>query len=1228
MANSELNLSINIEAQADTSDLSALLAVLKNLGVNVSDLRPEVNTLSNEIDTLTKQQKVVESFRSLQNEVGNTQKSFEAAKSKLRDLTTELNAVESPSQNLITAFKQTNNEVIKLGNTLERQQAQLKAVGDRFTSVGLEANSLSSAQAKITETSSVLSTKLQSVKEKLEGIAKTAEEQKKVDEALKTLGIDAEQLSTGITKTERSFISALQAIAISAQTTEEQLREALVTTLQTVKTPAALAELNRELDNIAASGRLSAEQINGLRTITEKPFPDPTGELRTGTHGAVNVMEELKQTVLGFLALDAFRRFVTETVNSSRVAESAFKGLQSVAEGTGAGIGAAYAAATKLASSGVLSLTEASISLQNLLSRGYSIEQAVQTINRLSDSAAFNRQTHLQWGEAIVGATEGLRNENSQLVDNAGVTKNVSVIWKEYADSIGKSVEELTKQEKIQAEVNGIIKETGVQAGNTDKALQGFEGSLVRMNKNIGEMKTKIGQDLTPAIISLTEGVSGLTGYLSPLIGGWDKFVVSIAYSIDKLILLKDGLFNLENPTKKIDALTQAYNQSLQDIDDRFGTFTTRIKENAAALATQETAQKSAAATAAAAANIQAQATEDFSNALKALGVSVTDVNTGMTKMERESITSLTSIASSAESNSAILSTAFMSALQKIESSIGLVKFREQLDAVIESGKLTGLELENLTRLQSAVNDTIGKGVYSLDSFRDGLNNVKESFVNSVTASDQFGQALKRVGLDAEQVLSGMDARFKEIIVSLQNLAETGKLTGAALKEALQNAIKTADSQAELKALDALIKKLGEDGKLTGSEMTLALDAVKDKLLQVADATDPVAQAFKVLGIQSHDALNQAAQDAKDAFETIRASGTATTGDLNAAFAAMAEKVIEAGKAAGPVGEAMAVAFLKAKAATAEEVAEVEKLIGTYHEAAAAAESSAGSQVAASNQVTAATKSQAAAAQAVGGIQKQQIENYNDLSEAGKKWADALIAQSVASDNARAGTAAYRNETGQTIKEIDNLISREESEAAQVEQLQEQFNAGTISAASLKFQLGQLAAQLADPITSAGASALQTLKELQQQIKDTRDSAAGTGAETETGTGTSGRPTQPILSNFTASPTEGEIVVINGVRWQFHRESPTIAYWINLDYLDYSRPTGNNTTETSAKSGMLDISGTTALKTDLADIHDWLERINTKATAVGDSIAKQVTSSSFVVQAVVKELQLQAGRAN
>lgn len=1183
-----LNLAINISGTAETSELTALLGILQSLGIDVSQLEPKVNELSSELDTLGRQQKLVESFRALQDTVTTTQKSIDNAKDKLRGLTVELVATESPSKTLIESFRQATQEVSQLEKALAKQQTQLSAVESKFSSAGLEAKNLSAAQAKITESSERLAAELGTVKTRFEAIAKSAVEQQAVDNALKTLKIDAAELSTGIIKAERDVLTAFGAIANSAKSTEEQLRQALIVTFQEIQSPPGLEALKQDLEDVVASGRLTEEQINGLRTTVAKPLPDPTGGLRTGVHSTRDALGELKEMVVGFLALDAFRSFVTNTIDQSRQAQSAFKGLESVAEGTGVGIGKAYSEATNLASKGILTLTEASEALQNLLSRGYSVDQAVQTINRLTDSAAFGRRAHLQWGEAIVSATEGLRQENPQLVDNANVTKNVSVIWKEYADLIGKSVEDLTKQEKIQAEVNGILKETSLQAGNAEKATAGLEGQLVRLNKAITEAQIKIGTELTPALADAASGLSTMASYIIPAIGLWDKFVVTMAFSVDKLLAIKDGIVNLESPLARIDQLTTAYNDTLADIDRRFGLNTESVKENTVAVIEQGGAQKSAAAEAAAAARVQEQAAEDVQLALKALEVSISDVNTGMTKTERDAIASLTTIAQSSETTGATLSASLLSALQKVESAVGLVKFREQLDAIVVSGKLTAGELENFTRLQGVVNETIGKGAYSLDSFRDGLDNLKGSFTNSVVASDQFGQSLKMLGLDAEQVVSGMDADFKIIIKTLQELADSGRLTGDILREALQNAIKTADSQVELKALSELIIKLGKDGKLAGGEMTLALDAVKTKLLEIAAATDPVAQAFARLGITSATALKQAAQEAQDAFNIIKTSATATAGDVNAAFAAMAAKVLEAGDAAGPVGLAMAEASLRAKAATEEQQQALEALIAKYEDSGTAATSAAVEQVQAAHTAAAAIEDYAArvearagaganafretttaiqqttaAAQTLSNSQQRQIQGYDDLSVAGKAWADSLIRQAMAADAAQAGMQTYRDATGKTISEIQRQIEAENEAADAAEQLGVQYDNGAISAQQYEFALRQLVLQMETRVTAAGDEVAQKLMELQQQMQEARDTVnAGVG-------GSTGAPA-PIL----------------------------------------------NTT------------GIDNLTIGLKTVSTLLSEINTKAGVVGENIAKQVTSSSYMVQAVVKELQLQAGRAN
>lgn len=155
-------------------------------------------------------------------------------------------------------------------------------------------------------------------------------------------------------------------------------------------------------------------------------------------------------------------------------------------------------------------VTEASRSLKNLLSRGYSMDEAVATITRLKDAAAFGRQANLQFGEAVVSATEGIKNENSILVDNAGVTKNVAKMWEDYAKAHNKSVTALTQSEKVRAEINGIMQETVAQTGDLAKmgdSLAGTQADTAQSTKLLAE---SFGEAMTPAVGFVETIKSGL----------------------------------------------------------------------------------------------------------------------------------------------------------------------------------------------------------------------------------------------------------------------------------------------------------------------------------------------------------------------------------------------------------------------------------------------------------------------------------------------------------------------------------------------------------------------------------------------------------------------------------------------------------------------------------------------------------------------------------------------
>ncbi len=199
--------------------------------------------------------------------------------------------------------------------------------------------------------------------------------------------------------------------------------------------------------------------------------------------------------IVGTLAIG---KVVKDSLSAASELESAFVGLESILTGQGKSFSNAKSFISDYISDGLIPLTDAITAYKNLAARGYSDEQIQTTLERLKDAAAFGRQSSYTLGEAVRSATEGLKNENSILVDNAGVTKNVAKMWDDYAKSIGKNRNQLTQQEKIQAEVNGILQETQWQVGDAAKYADTYAGRLSALKKTLFDIKVNLGNAFMP----------------------------------------------------------------------------------------------------------------------------------------------------------------------------------------------------------------------------------------------------------------------------------------------------------------------------------------------------------------------------------------------------------------------------------------------------------------------------------------------------------------------------------------------------------------------------------------------------------------------------------------------------------------------------------------------------------------------------------------------------------
>lgn len=209
--------------------------------------------------------------------------------------------------------------------------------------------------------------------------------------------------------------------------------------------------------------------------------------------------------------------FGKESVDAASALGAALLGLQSIVEGQGQSFKKANSFINDYISDGLVPLTDAVTAYKNLAARGYDDEQIKKVMVALKDAAAFGRQSSYTLGEAVATATEGLKNENSILVDNAGVTKNVAKMWEEYAKSIGASANNLTQAQKIQAEINGILEETRFQAGDAAKLVNTYSGQVAMLGFNFQQLKVQVGTALMPIVQAVLPGINAIISALLKL---------------------------------------------------------------------------------------------------------------------------------------------------------------------------------------------------------------------------------------------------------------------------------------------------------------------------------------------------------------------------------------------------------------------------------------------------------------------------------------------------------------------------------------------------------------------------------------------------------------------------------------------------------------------------------------------------------------------------------------
>lgn len=139
-------------------------------------------------------------------------------------------------------------------------------------------------------------------------------------------------------------------------------------------------------------------------------------------------------------------------------------------------------------------LTESS---KLLLNYGATLDQ-VAKLQEIGGASALAAGRSAADGADLIA--QAITTENSALLNGIGIARNLSTAYQSYAKEVGKTVEQLTAQEKAQAAVNDLLKETQSEVEALPTVLGGLAGQQQQLTNRFQEFRLALGEALIPAV--------------------------------------------------------------------------------------------------------------------------------------------------------------------------------------------------------------------------------------------------------------------------------------------------------------------------------------------------------------------------------------------------------------------------------------------------------------------------------------------------------------------------------------------------------------------------------------------------------------------------------------------------------------------------------------------------------------------------------------------------------
>lgn len=583
------------------------------------------------------------------------------------------------------------------------------------------------------------------------------------------------------------------------------------------------------------------------------------------------------------------------------------------------------------------------------------------------------------------------------------------------------------------------------------KSIEAIAGSLPALNKGIGETIAKAGL--------LKTGLGALTVALAGAGAGWEfgTYLPKEFLSVEIAgIRMAQGLTIAAAQYQAAWEMGKAVfnDDTIEAAQERLRVKLAQINQEYAELVILARETKEAQTGQAAATDAAADATKKQVDAQAKSAASTADAATRAKELAQEFLALRDGAGGS------------QGAIEKLVGALNFDKPEGINTLILAMGELSASGQLSANEVSEAWQAAL-KGM-STGQLESTLARVRLAYAEASISAEQLAQinalvlaeSFERIGVNAAQAIGGISTAAQGAIDSVELVARSALAAGVGVESAARAiemafiaAIPKADSLEAIAALEEKLKAMGAAGKISaeGIERTqAALDKQRATIEAQIPGIQSLEEALRDLGVKPQKELNALAASAKQAFDAVKASGTATPREINEAWKAMAEAAIEA-------NNGVASATIKAEAGQRGMVIETDKagksIVKSMKEAEAATKD-----VGKAAKATAESIAELSAAgwDAAKDLVTQARQHNAALAKVESSWLDATAAASkYAQEMAELVWSANKSIAAMTAEHA-RLVEMMEALAKQQQQLENQGNGAARGVEDLRLRLLEL----------------------------------------------------------------------------------------------------------------------------------------------------------------------------